>query len=258
MAVARLAGVGHPAGGDLQRREQGGGAMADVVVGAPLGPARAYRAKRLSAFQRLDLGLLVHAQHDRVRRRVLVQPDHVADLGLQLRIGGELERLGLPRLEIMLGPNPGHRAVAEPQLGGQQPRRPVGHTPGLSGGGARLVARISARRVAANCSGGGPGEAGQPAGRSVPRAHSACARRSPSGERYQVAQRSRCWRSLRRPAAGSWPAGPMQPAPWIALAQRRKTASSAGATTRAAADDGIGRMVQPILPSCQITSETDH
>ena len=90
-------------------------------MGAPLRPARADRARRRSPFQRLDLGLLVHAQHDRVGRRVQVQPDHVADSGLQLRVGGELERLGLPGLDIMLGPNSGHRAVAEPQLRGQQP-----------------------------------------------------------------------------------------------------------------------------------------
>jgi hypothetical protein len=144
--MSRLAGVGDAAGGHLQGREQRGGAVAQVVMGAPLDPARRHRPDRLGALQRLDLGLLVHTPHDGVRRWVQVQPDHVADLGLQLRIGGELERLGLPWLEVVLGPDPGDRAVADTQLAGQQPRGPVG-TARCSGGGVSVAARISARRL---------------------------------------------------------------------------------------------------------------
>jgi hypothetical protein len=127
MPMARLAGVGHPPGGDLQRREQGGRAVAEVVVSVPLDPSWRRWPDWLGAFQRLDLGLLIHTQHDRMRRRVEIQPDHIPDLGLQLLVGGELERLGLPWLEVVLGPHPGHGAVANPQFGGQQPTRPVGH-----------------------------------------------------------------------------------------------------------------------------------
>ena len=47
----------------------------------------------------LGLGLLVDADHDRVHGRIQVDPDNVADLGLQLRVGAELERLDLPRLQ---------------------------------------------------------------------------------------------------------------------------------------------------------------
>jgi hypothetical protein len=67
VAVVRLQGVGHPTGGDLQSGEQGGGAVADIVVGAPLDPGRRRRPDRLGALQRLDLRLLIHADHDRVR-----------------------------------------------------------------------------------------------------------------------------------------------------------------------------------------------
>ena len=56
-----LAGVGDPAGGHLQRGKQRGSAVPDIVVGAPLGPARPYRAGGLGPLQRLDLGLFVHA-----------------------------------------------------------------------------------------------------------------------------------------------------------------------------------------------------
>jgi hypothetical protein len=121
VAVPWLAGVGDRAGGHLQRREQRGRVVPEVVVGAPLGPARPYRADRLGPLQRLDLGLLVHPDHDRMRRRVQIQPDHVADPGLQLRVGGDPERLGLPGPDVMLGPHPRHRAVADAQLGSQQP-----------------------------------------------------------------------------------------------------------------------------------------
>jgi hypothetical protein len=75
----------------------------------------------------LDLGLLVHTHHHRMRGGIQVQPDHVTDSRLKLRIGGELERLRLPGLDIMLGPDPRDRAVADPQPCTQQPRGPVGH-----------------------------------------------------------------------------------------------------------------------------------
>jgi hypothetical protein len=43
------------------------------------------------AVERLDLGLLVDREHDRPLGRGEAQPDHVADLGLERRIGAELE-----------------------------------------------------------------------------------------------------------------------------------------------------------------------
>jgi len=56
------------------------------------------------------------------RRRLHHHPDHhVADPGLQFRIGGELERLGLPGPDVVLGPDSGHRAVADAQLASEQP-----------------------------------------------------------------------------------------------------------------------------------------
>ena len=57
VAVPRVAGVGDLAGGDLQRGEQGGGAVADVVVGLLLRQARAHRQDRRGPVQRLDLAI---------------------------------------------------------------------------------------------------------------------------------------------------------------------------------------------------------
>ena len=69
VAVPVVAGVDHLAGGDLECGEQGGGAVPDVVVGAA-GAARPQRQHRRGPVQRLDLGLLVHAEHHRLGRRV--------------------------------------------------------------------------------------------------------------------------------------------------------------------------------------------
>jgi hypothetical protein len=48
---------GDLAGGDLECGEQGGGAVPDVVVGAPLGLPGLHRQRHLGPVQRLDLGL---------------------------------------------------------------------------------------------------------------------------------------------------------------------------------------------------------
>jgi len=74
------------------------------------GGQRRRGAGRLGALQRLDLRLLVHTPHDRMRRRLQGQPDHVADSGLQLGPLG----LGLPGSDVVLGPPPRDRAVADP------------------------------------------------------------------------------------------------------------------------------------------------
>jgi hypothetical protein len=126
VTVAGSASVDDTPGGDLQRGEQGGGAMAAIVVRAPLGPVRPDAAHGLGALQGLDLGLLVDAEHDRALGWVQVEPDDVVDLGGQFRVGGELERLGSPGLHAILASDPGDAVAADAELAGQQPGRPVG------------------------------------------------------------------------------------------------------------------------------------
>ena len=53
----------HFPGGDIQRREEGGGAVPLVVVRHPFHVSQSQGQQGLTAFQRLDLTLLVHAQH---------------------------------------------------------------------------------------------------------------------------------------------------------------------------------------------------
>ena len=64
MPVTVVAGVGDLAGGDLQRGEQRGRAVADVVVCAAGRQPRPHGQHRLGAVQRLDLAVLVDGQDD--------------------------------------------------------------------------------------------------------------------------------------------------------------------------------------------------
>ena len=77
--------------GDVERGEQAGDAVADVVVGASLGHAGHHRQHRLGPVQRLDLALLVDAQHHGLLRRVVVEADDVDDLLDEQRVGRQLE-----------------------------------------------------------------------------------------------------------------------------------------------------------------------
>jgi hypothetical protein len=119
--------LGDLAGGHLERGEQGGGAVADVVVGLALRVAGQQRQDRSGPVEGLHLRFLVHAQHHRLVRRVQIQPHDVADLRLQLRVGGELERLGPPGLQPPLPPDLAHPDMGDAELGAEQPRRPVRH-----------------------------------------------------------------------------------------------------------------------------------
>src|SRR5215213_3349661 len=74
VAVPRVAGVGADlAGRNLQRGEQGGGAVANVVMGLPCRPTRPQRQSELGPVHGLDLGLLVDRHHDGACRRILAR-----------------------------------------------------------------------------------------------------------------------------------------------------------------------------------------
>ena len=68
------------AGGDIEGGEQRGGAVAHVVMSAPLDLSGPHGKKRPGAIQRLDLALLVDAEHERALRRIKVEADDVAHL----------------------------------------------------------------------------------------------------------------------------------------------------------------------------------
>jgi hypothetical protein len=55
-----------------------------------------------------------------------VEPDDVADLALEFRVGGELEGLCAPGLHAEAVPNPDAEAVPNPGDGDVQDRGPLG------------------------------------------------------------------------------------------------------------------------------------
>ena len=115
-AVAGVQRADDLAGGDVQRGVEARGAGALVVVGGALGRAGQHRQDRRGAIERLDLGLLIDAQHDRALGRVEIEPDDVADLVDELRVLGQLPGLLAVRLEPERPPDPQHRGLREPDL----------------------------------------------------------------------------------------------------------------------------------------------
>jgi hypothetical protein len=97
----------------VERCEQAGGAVAQVVVSALLGHAGHHRERRLGARQRLHLTLFIHAVHDRGLGRVDIQADHVIHLLHKQRIGRQLERVGAVRLDLKGPPDPTDRRLRQ-------------------------------------------------------------------------------------------------------------------------------------------------
>src|SRR5690606_9229714 len=68
--VTRVATTVDSARRHLERGEEAGGAVADVVVGAPFGTAGPHGQQGLRAVEGLDLALLIDAEHQRPLRRI--------------------------------------------------------------------------------------------------------------------------------------------------------------------------------------------
>ena len=211
MAVPGQAGLLDPAGGHLERGEQGGGAVADVVVGLLLRHPGHDRQDRRGPVQGLDLRLLVDTEHDGLLRRVQIQPDDVADLRVELGVGGELERLGSATAAdptcARSGP-PWRRKSSTPRpaagpTSASPPDAPAGarHRPGW-----RPPRRSRRSPVAAHCA------ADRAARRSRPR-RSGPASPPPSDDWSRSAVRSPRWAAPPRPATRSAPAPPDPPGP---------------------------------------------
>jgi len=103
----------HGASLEVERGEQVGGAVAQIVGRTPLSLAGAHRQQRLTAIERLDLALLVDTQHQRAVGRIEVKPDDIAHFLDEQWVFGKLEpldsmRLGVVRNFVFLKP-----AVAE-------------------------------------------------------------------------------------------------------------------------------------------------
>ena len=125
-AVAPVALSDDLACGDVKGCEQRGGALALVVMGAPLDLAGPQRQQGLGAIQGLNLRLLVHAENHGVLRRVHVQPDDVARLVHEVRVCRELEGLAPVRLKGKGSPDAIDRRRRIPRRLRHRARAPLG------------------------------------------------------------------------------------------------------------------------------------
>src|ERR1700758_5060780 len=91
MAMLLLAEAVDLATGDIQRSEQGGCAVALVIVRHGGASTLLYRQSGLRTIQRLDLALLIHRQHQRVLRRVEIKPNDGLQLVCEQRIVADFE-----------------------------------------------------------------------------------------------------------------------------------------------------------------------
>ncbi len=121
MGLANHLAAGHVEGGEQRRR-----AVPAIVMGLPLRKARCQGQDRLGAVEDLDLTFLVHAQDERLVRRIQIQPDDVAHFFDELRIRGELEVLHAMRLQTERLPDATDRGVTHAALSGQGTGAPVG------------------------------------------------------------------------------------------------------------------------------------
>src|SRR5918912_84996 len=93
------------AAGHVQRGKQAGGAVARVVVIAPLCDAERKWQGGLRTIQGLNLGFLVYTQHHRMGGRIQIQPYNVTHLVDEQWITGELECLHPMRLQTKSMPD---------------------------------------------------------------------------------------------------------------------------------------------------------
>jgi hypothetical protein len=84
------------------------------------------RQARLSTIQGLDLAFLVHAQHQRVFRRIQIQAHDVFQLFRERRIVADLETLDPVRFQAVTVPDPTHAGLADAHRSGHTARAPVG------------------------------------------------------------------------------------------------------------------------------------
>ena len=79
-AMTPVALAEHAAGGDIESRKQAGDAVSFVIVRAPLQLSGLHRQHWLGAAERLNLRLLVHAQHQRMMGRIKIESHNISYL----------------------------------------------------------------------------------------------------------------------------------------------------------------------------------
>ena len=136
MAVALHAAADHRPVEHAERGEQGGGAVALVVMRHGLAASGLDRQSGLGAVERLDLALLIERQHHSVGRGIDIKGDDVGELVSKAGIARALEGAQPVRLQFVRPPDALHRTQRDADGFGHRPAGPVG----------RLVRRRGARQ----------------------------------------------------------------------------------------------------------------
>ncbi len=99
---------------DIECCEQGGDAVALVVMSYGASAPLLHRQTPLGTIKRLNLALLIDRQDNGMVGRIDVEADDLVQLGRKLGIGGQLKLAHPVRLEAMSTPDPLYRADANP------------------------------------------------------------------------------------------------------------------------------------------------
>ena len=137
VGVLGHAAADHGAVEDVEGGEQGGGAVALVVVGHGAALAGFQRQTGLGAIKGLDLALLINGHDDSVGGRVHVEADDILDLGGEGRVLGLLEGAEPVRLQAVRVPDSLYGAKGNANGLGHCPAGPVGDFPRWLGAGQR-------------------------------------------------------------------------------------------------------------------------
>ena len=145
---------------DIERREQRGRPVARVVVRPTLDLPRAHGQQWLRVVQRLNLRLLVDAQHDGMLGRIQVEPHNVADLrsgGVGRQLEGRRCRPNACQMRlIVMRLRPVAVAIplrlqwvsprgGSPGCGSPRVRRPRRRSPAAPPGGVQRTDRLAGR-----------------------------------------------------------------------------------------------------------------
>src|SRR5665213_3471999 len=126
MPVLLLAQAEDLAISGVECSKQGCGSIALIVVRHGCTASLLHRQTGLGAIERLYLALLVHAQQQRVFRRIQIQPDDRFQFAGELRIVADFEAVDAMRLEAVGLPDPSNRGVGDAHFAGHRAPRPMG------------------------------------------------------------------------------------------------------------------------------------
>ena len=107
---------------------EGESAVALVLETVPLGASGRQRQDAVATVERLNGGLLIHAKHGGMARRIEVETDDVGGFALEVGVVGGHVALQPMRLEVGFPPNTMNQVFADAEFFAEFAAGPVGRT----------------------------------------------------------------------------------------------------------------------------------